>query len=49
MKIMIDLHILRFPESEKNHIFSGCVCVCVVRKQITIEASKFDSLHIYHL
>ena len=29
MKILLDLHVLRAPES-KNHIFSGwSVCVCV--------------------
>ena len=52
MKILMDLHVLKNPESE-NYIFIGwflCVCVCVctclyvviskTQKEITVETSS---------
>ena len=50
MEILINLHVLRSPESE-NHIFSGqslslslCVCaISITQKQITAECSNLVS------
>ena len=56
MEIIMDLHVLRSPESE-NHIFSDwsvckCVCVCVCYKPNSktnhSRNFKVGILHLYH-
>ena len=55
MEILMDLHVLRSPESE-NHIFSVwseyvCVCVCDEHNSETncSRNIKFGILHLYHI
>ena len=57
IEILIDLHVLRSPQSE-NYIFcvwSVCMCVCLcVGYQHNSKANysrniKFDILHLYHV
>ena len=55
MEILMNLHLLKFSESE-NHFFSGwslCMCVCVCYQNYSkIDYNrnfKFGILHLYHL
>ena len=53
-ELLMDLHVMRSPESE-NHIFSVwsvCMCVCVSVISITQNFSrdvKLNRIHLYHV